>query len=170
MTEEELKALEDLKIRCLELADLVLRETKRADEATAQIVELGRREMRNGRGVELLPDGTFGTETQYEQCKRERDEARAAYTAMREELDGPIRSIAYDVKQGGVLGEMLLEQIEKALALDPGRALLERVRRLEAVAKAAEEAENQTCLECSGRGHGHRHKSLWDALAALEGK
>jgi len=35
---------------------------------------------------------------------------------LREALDGPIRNIAYDVKQGGILGEMLLEEIEKALA------------------------------------------------------
>ena len=35
---------------------------------------------------------------------------------LREALDGPIRSIACDVKQGGVLGELLIEEIEKALA------------------------------------------------------
>lgn len=34
---------------------------------------------------------------------------------LRDALDGPIRKIAYDVKQGGVLGDLLLEEIAKAL-------------------------------------------------------
>lgn len=37
---------------------------------------------------------------------------------MRNALSGPIRDIAYDVAQGGVLGEMLLVEIERALDED----------------------------------------------------
>lgn len=49
------------------------------------------------------------------ECAKEIHDLQAERDRLRAAIDGPIRRIAYDVKQGGILGDMLLEQIEKAL-------------------------------------------------------
>ena len=50
-----------------------------------------------------------------ELVEKERDSLLLQIDALRRAIDGPIRKIAYDVRQGGILGDMLLTEIDKAL-------------------------------------------------------